>query len=187
MSKKKSVSDLIFGILFSVIALLLLGEMILRLFFFEVEIVGTSMTETLKDGETVIASRRGKAERGMIVIIDVPDRLSDAFTGEYLVKRIVAVEGDSLYCRRGVLYLKKEGETDFSSLSEDYVSSKTPDFSEVTLNEGEIYCLGDNRAPSKDSTEVGAFSVSDIYGYLDENAIRLSRASVWGTILKFLI
>ena len=184
---KKKVWDVISYVLLSVIALLLLGVFILRFIFFEVEIVGTSMAETLKDGETIIARRQGKAERGRIIIIDVPDRLSDVFTGEFLVKRIVAVEGDSLYCLGGVLYLKQEGETDFSALSEDYISSRTPDFSEVTLKEGEIYCLGDNRAPSKDSTEVGAFSVSDIFGYLDEDAIRLSRTSVWGTILKFLI
>ena len=187
MDKKQNAWNIFYYVIIAAMAVLLLCEIGLRFFFFEVEVVGSSMAETLSDGETLIVNRYGKAERGRIVIIDVPDRLADAFTGETLVKRIVAIEGDTVCCRSGVLYLKKEGETDFTPIQEDYVSSKTPNFSEVTLEEGEIYCLGDNRAFSKDSTEVGPFSITDLHGYLDENGIRLSRAGVWSAILKFLI
>ncbi|MGN1234646.1 MAG: S26 family signal peptidase, partial [Christensenellaceae bacterium] len=34
----------------------------------------------------------------------------------------------------------------------------------VTIGEGEIWCMGDNRGVSLDSTEVGAFETKDLYG-----------------------
>lgn len=149
-----------FIVLFS---LLLIFLIVIRSLFSGIYVIGNSMAPTLSDGDFLIANLLKEPEREDVVVIKIPTSLSDEFTGDYIIKRVIATEGDRIYCEDHVVYLSPAGEAEFSPLS-DYASSLTPDFPLLTVGKDEIYCLGDNRATSKDSTEVGCFSVSDVYG-----------------------
>ena len=145
------------------LSVLLLFTIFIRSAFSGIYVIGNSMSPTLSDGDFLIANLLKEPRRDAIVVIKIPERFSQEFTGEYIIKRVIATEGDRIYCEDHVVYLSLAGETEFTPVS-DHASSLTPDFPLVEVGEGEIFCMGDNRAISKDSTEVGCFSVSDVYG-----------------------
>lgn len=143
---------------------ILLSIIALRCFFFPIEVSGSSMDKTLYSSELLIVQKTKNVARGDIVIIKVPERLDSSFSGELLVKRVVAVAGDTFYVYNNIFYLKTAEEETFHIIEEPYISSKTPNIAMTVLEDNEIYCLGDNRAISKDSSEVGPFSTEDIQG-----------------------
>jgi nickel-type superoxide dismutase maturation protease len=55
---------------------------------FRVEVAGGSMTPTLRDGDWLVATRRGRVRRGSVVVVRHPGRSLD------LVKRVAGVPGD---------------------------------------------------------------------------------------------
>lgn len=141
----------------------------------KVAVEGASMNQTLSDGDVLYAKRTKQVKRGDIVIIDVENyREEFHFSGEFIVKRLIATAGDKLYCREGVVYVCYAGESEFHAAEEPYVyiSSDLPvssgDFSVTTVEEGEVFVLGDNRLNSYDSGEVGCFSVDDIWGVIPD-------------------
>jgi nickel-type superoxide dismutase maturation protease len=56
---------------------------------FRVEVAGGSMAPTLRDGDWLVATRRGRVRRGSVVVIRHPGRSLD------LVKRVARVPGDT--------------------------------------------------------------------------------------------
>lgn len=120
---------------------------------------GTSMEPTLKDGTLVFYARVIKDyQRGDVVSMRMP-------SGEYYVKRVVAVAGDEVDIRDGVLYLNGE------ALDEDYTMGETR--SQGTLvsypyvvEEARVFVLGDNREDSKDSRTFGSVLIEQIKGKL---------------------
>lgn len=129
---------------------------------------GSSMESTLYDGDTLYVDTSEEAERGDIVVLDVTDR-SGQFSGDYIIKRLIATEGDSLYCVSGQIYIRYAGESDYVALEEDYLDADvygnvSYGFGTYTMGEGEVFVLGDNRTVSKDSHIVGAFDESEILG-----------------------
>lgn len=137
---------------------------------FLVEVSGDSMLNTVEDGDLLYV-REGKAERGDVVIISVKDyRGEDGlhFSGDFIIKRLIAVEGDTVRWENGKISIKYAGAENFILLDEDYVRGPTPNFelekSEVTVGEGQIFFLGDNRGNSYDSTEIGCLYARDIVG-----------------------
>ncbi|MBQ9081174.1 MAG: signal peptidase I [Clostridia bacterium] len=125
---------------------------------------GDSMNQTLLDGDVVYVSTGNKAERGDIVVLNVSDYIG--FSGDYIIKRLIATEGDKLYCEDNVVYLCVAGESEYSPLKEEYLSAdtKTEDFSTVTVGAGEIFVMGDNRSVSLDSRRSGCFKREDVHG-----------------------
>lgn len=137
---------------------------------FLVEVSGDSMLNTVEDGDLLYV-REGKAERGDVVIISVKDyRGEDGlhFSGDFIIKRLIAVEGDTVRWENGKISIKYAGAENFILLDEDYVKGSTPHFeleeNEVAVGEGQIFFLGDNRGNSYDSTEIGCLYERDIVG-----------------------
>lgn len=137
---------------------------------FLVEVSGDSMLNTVEDGDLLYV-REGKAERGDVVIISVKDYRGENglhFSGDFIIKRLIAVEGDTVRWENGKISIKYAGAENFILLDEDYVRGPTPNFelekSEVTVGEGQIFFLGDNRGNSYDSTEIGCLYARDIVG-----------------------
>lgn len=134
-------------------------------FFFRLSGVhGSSMYDTLEEGDQLILQVIGYREpqRGDIIVCT-----SDAFGGEALVKRVIAVAGDTLDIDgNGNVVLN--GET----LYEPYIyetirSEKRGNQSyPVTVSEGCLFVMGDNRNGSTDSryTEVGQISCQRVIG-----------------------
>ena len=82
---------------------------------------------------------------------------------EPLIKRVIAVGGDTLSIEDGQVYLNGE------LLSEPYLNQTTPAFElsgTVTVPEGHVFVMGDNRWDSHDSrwNDIGFVEVGDIVG-----------------------
>lgn len=120
---------------------------------------GVSMRDTFVDGDIVLYTRiNGEIDRGDIISVAIP-------SGEYYVKRVVALGGDTVDIRDGVLYINGIAETG------EYIRGKTyPEEGSFTypytIPEGDAFVLGDNREESIDSRFFGAVNLRQIKGVL---------------------
>ena len=140
--------------------------------FLLVIVDGTSMEDTLQDGDALYVNVNKEVERGDIIVINVTSR-PDLFphgAGEerFIIKRAIAFAGDEIYAEGGVVYLKTAGETSFSVLDEPYTKGVTRSFGPVTVGEGEVFFLGDHRTLSEDSSIVGTFPLADVLGVVTD-------------------
>ena len=151
---------------------------LIRMFIFEpIRVDGNSMSNTLKHGEVVFASKMayltGDVERGDIVICRYPNRLGKSFdlgasitlqNHTLFVKRIVALPGDTLSITNGQLIVNGEVVPD-----PEFMGSQPKDFAEITLGRDEYFALGDNRFSSHDSrhNDVGPISRDMIMGKVE--------------------
>ena len=169
--KKEKRFDLI---LFSVIAVIFVFFIVFTNFvMFTVQVSGSSMQPTLDGGEVLIVNRLLDVDRGDVIVFKKD--------GKRLIKRVIAVEGDVIYSENGKVYLKKQGSEEFIVLSETYVKTQTGQFSPVTVSQGKVFVLGDNRAISNDSRFFGTISLSDVVGVVEQSTIDSK-----DTITKFL-
>ncbi len=105
------------------------------------------MADTLEKGSLIIASRlsyiNADVERGDIVIFSHPE-----IDEKYVVKRVIAVGGDTVEIKEGRVYLNESS----LPLEENYVNEFSEDYMEkLTVPEGCLFVLGDNRRESVDS------------------------------------
>ena len=148
-------------------ALLGVAVSIILVFTFAVRIVsvsGESMRETLQDGDRLLVVNAlwcGDYRPGDIVIV------GQAFSNqETIVKRVVATAGQTVDIdfETGSVYV------DGVELDEPYIRERTytPEGTEfpLTVPEGCVFVLGDNRNDSKDSRhiELGAVDTRKILG-----------------------
>lgn len=135
-----------------------------RTFIFEpVRVDGSSMLETLNDGDLMIASKYdyivGDPERFDIVICDYPN----TDDGKYRVKRVVGLPGETIELRAGELYVDGQYVEQNFAMTENETY-----FGPYTVPEGHYFVMGDNRNNSKDSRSplVGALSRDQIEGHV---------------------
>ena len=140
---KKHFKKIICGVLTAALAV--------WLFFFNITIVsGVSMMPTLKDGDVLIAQTRCfDIKPGDIVVASVK--------GELLIKRVIAVPGDTVQIMNSYVFVNDEiiegsPTTDFSMRYDD----------PTVVPEGKYFLLGDNREQSRDSR---------VFGFVDEDNI----------------
>ncbi len=145
---------------------------------FLVEVAGNSMLNTVEDKDLLYV-RNQKAERGDVVIISVKECREEGgftFSGDYIIKRLIALEGDTVKWEDGKISVKYAGDEDFTPLDEPYITGVTPSFDKgnlVEVKEGEIFFLGDNRQNSYDSTEIGCLKESYIVGVVPEWSLKI--------------
>ena len=160
---------------FLLVALLLADFWFVRRYHF-VDVKGGSMENTLFTGDVLYADREATPQRGDIIVIDVTGNenfTQDAFGGRsFIIKRLIALEGDTVKSANGVLYVRYAGEEEFVALDEPYTKGETGDIRETVVGEGEIFFLGDHRNTSTDSEEVGCLPYADIYGVVPEWALK---------------
>lgn len=121
-----------------------------------------SMEPTLKEGDNLLVEklgfRFGWLHRGDIIVFKPP------YADRQLIKRLVAVEGDKVEIKDGKVYVNgkisligRAGEpgTQLADNSERSV---------LTVPDGYIYVLGDNRPFSEDSSERGPIEKNCITG-----------------------
>lgn len=120
---------------------------------------GDSMEPTLESGNLVLYNRLDKDyQRGDVVSVRVP-------AGEYYVKRVIAIEGDTVDLKDGKVYING------SLLEEPYAEGETYEEAGAvvypyTLEENQVFVMGDNREVSMDSRAFGAVSERQIKGKL---------------------
>ena len=125
--------------------------------------IGTSMDTTIHDGNWLLMARTDynpfvQPQRGDIVSAYWDDE------DKMLLKRVVAVPGDTLQIMDNVVYING------TAMPEDYIKEpmQTEDLY-VQLGEGEYFLMGDNRNISLDSRRIGTFPENDIYGVMIAN------------------
>ena len=123
-------------------------------------IEGTSMLPTLEDGDRVVLTAfDGKPERGQVVIITQPNAFNKP-----VVKRIIATENQTV----DIGFTEGKVYVDGELLSEPYINNPTINGDDVTfpvtVPEGHVFVMGDNRQGSTDSR-------STKIGFIDENYI----------------
>ena len=117
---------------------------------------GSSMQTTLSDKDRLLMKRVTEdtpAKRGDVIVVDVRG-YAECGTTEFLIKRLIATEGDKVKCEDGNLYVWYAGEEGYKLLEESYAyytDKLSYDFGEYEVGAGEIFFLGDNRNHSKDS------------------------------------
>ena len=148
---------------FSMFAVGVVAVMLIFSFGFRVSgIEGTSMLPTLEDGDRVVLTAfDGKPERGQVVIITQPN----AF-GKPVVKRIIATENQTVH----IDFTEGRVFVDGEELYEPYINNLTIVGDDVnfpvTVPEGHVFVLGDNRQGSTDSrsTKIGFINENYIMG-----------------------
>lgn len=130
-----------------------------------------SMEPTLRPGDQALVDKlAGKPpHRGDLVAFHAPR------TGEILLKRVVAVGGDTVGLEDGVLVV------DGRRVHEPYADPKAIDsvyFGPVKVKPGTVFVMGDNRANSEDSRDFGAVPTNRIIG---RAVARVWPPGRWGT------
>lgn len=97
--------------------------------------------------------RLKKVQRGEVVSFHPPGRESDVY-----LKRVVAVAGDQVQWRDGVLYVN--GQRD----SNARITRETAATQRITVAPKELYLLGDNRDHSEDSRYFGTVPEQNVIG-----------------------
>ena len=115
---------------------------------------GSSMRDTLKNGEILFAVRRTlhrELQRFDVVICRYPNRR------ERFVKRVVGLPGERIALQEGFLMINGE------PVEEEFLRRPGGrNMTERVLSAGEYFVLGDNRPVSRDSRSVGPISDEDI-------------------------
>lgn len=135
---------------------------------FQITIVnGSSMEKYLHNGNRLIVEKfiykRTGLSRGDIVIIDKPRDL--AYERSPIIKRVAAVAGDTIEIKNGNVYVNNE-KLDEPYINGTYTYAINPEYQSVTVPEGCIYVLGDNRMPNEslDSRVFGPVSLKKVDG-----------------------
>lgn len=149
-------------------------------------IPSVSMVSTLKVGDRVLVEkvsyRFHEPRRGDVVVferdaapgVEEEDTsfmtdVTDAFKGLFgfptggnqdFIKRVIAVEGDSIECRDGVVMVNGE------AIPEPYLDEGivTSSFTQTVVPEGMMFVMGDNRSDSEDSRSYGPIPMDKVIG-----------------------
>ena len=141
--------------------------------FLAVTVQGSSMENTLNSGDFLFANRQRTAKRGDIVVV-----YDQNVNPEPIIKRVVAVGGDTIWTENGFVYLKttdSEGNAVMERLDEYYVKMQgvTNMHEQVTVPEGFVFVLGDNRQVSSDSRAFGVVNSNSIIGVVPQWSINI--------------
>lgn len=161
IKEKIKIKELVIGIVFALFLVTVLQK-----FFIIANIPTESMTPTLGVNDKVFIKTNVPIQRGRIY----------AFTknGTFMIKRCIGVSGDHIQVNDNDVFVNGE------KLEENYVaSSDTNDINtssiniDITVPDGEIFMLGDNRAVSYDSRywEDKFVSNNDVFGEVQASII----------------
>ena len=171
---------------FFIVILVLLFFLLCRVLFVVrycgIYVVGSSMSPTLTGaeaedlagGDYLYADRYAEPDYGDIVVVEKTD-------GSRIIKRVIALGGDSVYIASGIVYIMYAGTDSFVALEESYVAEENNDpnlsinNTEVTyVPDGYMYLLGDNRNNSHDSRseDYGCFSESALVGVITDWSLK---------------
>ena len=173
-------AELPFLLFWALVVAVLIKTFLIQPFF----IPSRSMVPTLLVDDRVMVSkvnyRVGEPQRNDVVVFENPWRLDEpdesipervvravlealgirTSSTDDLIKRIIAVEGDTVEIRANQLILNGE------PLDEPYLAegSVMPDMESRTIPSGHLWMMGDNRSESSDSRVFGPVPETDIIG-----------------------
>lgn len=136
----------------------LLLALVVHLFLAQATVVfGQSMEPNLHPYQRLIVDklsyRLHAPQRNDIVVIRLPDM------EDLLVKRVVALPGESVEIRGGIVYVNGR------AVAEPFPHDMTPyDMAPIVLAPLSYFVLGDNRSNSNDSRSFGPVTLDEILG-----------------------
>lgn len=155
---------------------------------------GASMDKTLADGQQLLmeyVDDGREAKRGDIIVLDVSkhpeiveyNKAHPNHQVSFLIKRLIAIEGDKVKCENGQVSIWYRGASEWTLLDEPYAyytNREAYDFAEYVVGENEIFFLGDNRNISMDSRYKEGYShlknslytFDEIYGIVPDWAVK---------------
>lgn len=145
------------GLFLSILIMIFVGQ--------SLEITGDSMYPTLKDKERIVVEKvtyKSRApQRGEIVVFRSLQNDS-----VFLIKRVIAVSGDTLGLDRGKVVVNRR------LLNESYLPKNVPveslgelaEYKESPIPQGYLAVMGDNRGESFDSRMFGLISTDNLVG-----------------------
>ena len=136
---------------------LLLACIVMFVLFRPMVIAGDGMNPALANGDTVLVSRLAPLlttpKRGEAVAYQRGDTV--------YVGRIIASEGEAVQMVNGYVYINGE------LLDErTYVEISVGNFSELTVGEGEVFVLCDNRALASEDSSSHLVKYDDLWGVI---------------------
>lgn len=149
-------------------AAFLIRSFVVQRFF----ISGPSMEPTMYDGDQILvlklAYRFGSPDRGDVVVFDRITTDGAIVQHDDLIKRVVATEGEVVEIRGCTVivdgrpvdepYLEPDGPDDPAE------RCRMPDMAPVTVPEGDLFVMGDNRSESFDSRMFGPVDSHQVVG-----------------------
>lgn len=179
IQKKRQIKEVMSWVIHILSAIIIAGIMQSQVFALTT-VNQRSMENTLVEGDVLILDKLSycfkNPKRGDIIVFlekeetrsvikrfdifwrDVKGQFNKTPRNDRLIKRVVAVEGDEIEIRDGIVYVNGIKQ------SEDYVDTYTPGEVHTVVPEGYIYVLGDNRENSKDSRLFGPISMEKVEG-----------------------
>jgi signal peptidase I len=122
-----------------------------------------SMFPTLTEDDRVLVNKLSydlhDVNRGDLVVFERPPKEPDNEVKD-LIKRVVALEGETVEERDGVVYIDGE------ALDEPYLKEgvESRGLVRTVVPPGHVFVMGDNRSASKDSRSFGAIDTDLIVG-----------------------
>ena len=189
--RKRRCRGIILNVIIIVLVVLILFQIVFSLTYTRVYVIQDSMLPTLNGAERdgvsggdYVLIYDGSPDYGKIVVV----KRYDNSTGESktLIKRVIALGGDTVYLDHGKLYIKYKGTDDFVLVEESYVTDEknnpdepyntfpqktdgSLDVTGHTVADGYMFLLGDNRNISVDSrASYGDFSVDELVGIVSD-------------------
>jgi len=160
-----------------------IGTIIISEVFTIAEVSNVSMQDTLVAGDKIYINKSAYwtklPERGDIIVFlkgeslggffnklkitteDIYLRFAPQMRDNRLIKRVVGLPGDIIEIKGGEVY------TDYLLLNESYTKGKTYSHraeGKITVPEGSVFVMGDNRENSNDSRSFGFVELDSIEG-----------------------
>ncbi len=158
---KKKTNLMIYDMLSIVMTSFIIISLVFVFAFRLVGVVGSSMTNTLQEGDWLITVQKASYESGDIVVITQPN-----YFNEPLIKRVIAKGGQTVDIDfpSGTVFVDGEP-IDEPYKKEQFIIPKLDDVEfPYKVPEGHLFCMGDNRNGSTDSR-------SNLIGPLDERYV----------------
>lgn len=158
--KKETSAELFSWIKSLAIACILV--IVIRQFLFSPVIVsGQSMEPTFASENRVVISKIHKLDHFDLIVFHAPGEKED------YIKRVIGLPGDKVVMEDDKLFINgKEYEEKYVQANKERIfkdQKLTEDF-EVTVPEGQLFVLGDNRRHSTDSRMIGCIDEDSVVG-----------------------